>query len=72
MPWFETEHMHSLEDRRIPEELLRTPEAEKIFADHWKALEIKQRRVELKQKFRNLLAEAPQVTKIKAFYTVPF
>nr|CAB3222851.1 rho GTPase-activating protein 35 [Phallusia mammillata] len=62
LPWYETEHMSSLEDRRIPFELLQTAEAERMFDIHRKELEAKQHRLELKKQFRDLLVESPQVT----------
>nr|XP_018670541.1 rho GTPase-activating protein 35 isoform X1 [Ciona intestinalis]XP_026693614.1 rho GTPase-activating protein 35 isoform X2 [Ciona intestinalis] len=62
VPWYEHKHINSLEDRRIPYELLLTLEAEQIFRFHRQELEVVQRRCEVKDKFREMLAHSPQVT----------
>ena len=60
-PWFENKHVSSLDDRRIPDELLLTAEAERMFLYHRQALEAKRRRAAIKADFKEKLARSPQV-----------
>ncbi|KAL4613054.1 rho GTPase-activating protein 5 [Arapaima gigas] len=54
-PWDETEHIDKVNDRRVPFDLLRTPEGEKIYQNHVQHLISEKRRVEMKEKFKKTL-----------------
>ena len=61
LPWFENKHISSLDDRRIPDELLLTAEAQRMFLYHQQAVEAKKRRAAIKTDFKEKLARSPQV-----------
>ncbi|XP_069049140.1 rho GTPase-activating protein 5 [Lepisosteus oculatus] len=54
-PWDETDHIDKVNDRRIPFDLLRTPEGEKIYQNHVQHLISEKKRVEMKEKFKKTL-----------------
>ncbi|XP_036397709.1 rho GTPase-activating protein 5 [Megalops cyprinoides] len=54
-PWDETDHIDKVNDRRVPFDLLRTPEGEKIYQNHVQHLIAEKRRVEMKEKFKKTL-----------------
>ncbi|KPP72051.1 rho GTPase-activating protein 5-like [Scleropages formosus] len=54
-PWDETEHIDKVNDRRVPFDLLRTAEGEKIYQNHVQHLISEKRRVEMKEKFKKTL-----------------
>ena len=62
LPWYENQHVKSLEDRRIPTELLQTVDAERYFLFHRAELEAKQKQLELKKNFREMLAKSVDVS----------
>ena len=53
-----------MEDRRIPYDLMQTPDAERYFLFHRQDLEAKQRQVELKEMFREALVNSSEVSKV--------
>uniref|UniRef100_A0A3Q2ZV22 Rho GTPase activating protein 5 n=1 Tax=Kryptolebias marmoratus TaxID=37003 RepID=A0A3Q2ZV22_KRYMA len=53
-PWDETDHVDN-SDRRIPFDLLNTPEAERIYYNHVQHLLSEKRRVEMKERFKKTL-----------------
>lgn len=61
VPWYENNHKNSLEDRRIPKELLQSLDAENLYLKHKQDLEIKQRREEMKLQFKDMLLKSTQV-----------
>ncbi|CAK8692908.1 unnamed protein product [Clavelina lepadiformis] len=61
-PWYEHPHISSMDDRRIPYELLLTVDAERHFLFHRQDLEAKQRKSETKLNFREMLTQSGQVT----------
>ena len=62
VPWYENPHVNSLEDRRIPFELLQTAEAERQFLFHRQDLEAMRRRSEMKASFRKMLSQSTEVS----------
>ncbi|KAJ8288764.1 hypothetical protein COCON_G00014230 [Conger conger] len=54
-PWDETDHIDKVNDRRVPFDLLRTAEGERIFQSHVQHLISEKRRVEMKEKFKKTL-----------------
>ncbi|KAI1895585.1 hypothetical protein AGOR_G00107750 [Albula goreensis] len=54
-PWDETDHIDKVNDRRVPFDLLRTTEGEKIYQNHVQHLISEKRRVEMKEKFKKTL-----------------
>ncbi|XP_028294720.1 rho GTPase-activating protein 5 [Gouania willdenowi] len=53
-PWDETDHVDN-SDRRIPFDLLNTPDGERIYHNHVQHLRSEKRRVEMKERFRKTL-----------------
>ncbi|GAB6029022.1 hypothetical protein CHUAL_004810 [Chamberlinius hualienensis] len=60
-PWEDSDISES-GDRRIPYDLLDSPEAETLFRNHLNALRAKQKTVEMKKQFKQLLEDAGYVT----------
>ncbi|XP_028677413.1 rho GTPase-activating protein 5 [Erpetoichthys calabaricus] len=54
-PWNETDHIDKVNDRRIPFDLLGTPDGEKIYQNHVQHLISEKRRVEMKERFKKTL-----------------
>ncbi|XP_035279052.1 rho GTPase-activating protein 5 [Anguilla anguilla] len=54
-PWDETDHIDKVNDRRVPFDLLRTVEGERIYQNHVQHLISEKRRVEMKEKFKKTL-----------------
>ncbi|XP_074603471.1 rho GTPase-activating protein 190 isoform X2 [Brevipalpus obovatus] len=66
-PWYEC---MDGPDNRLPVDLLDTPEAEQCFLDHRGSLESEDRRLEMKNQFKQLLAETGFTTPGKLFAEV--
>ncbi|XP_066550074.1 rho GTPase-activating protein 5 [Amia ocellicauda] len=54
-PWDESDHIDKVGERRIPFDILRTPEAEKVYQNHVQHLIAEKRRLEMKEKFKKTL-----------------
>ncbi|KAJ8394262.1 hypothetical protein AAFF_G00048450 [Aldrovandia affinis] len=54
-PWDETDHVDKVNDRRVPFDLLRTAEGEKIYQNHVQHLVAEKRRLEMKDRFKKTL-----------------
>ncbi|KAG7253359.1 hypothetical protein CRUP_020764, partial [Coryphaenoides rupestris] len=53
-PWDESDHIDN-NDRRVPFDLLKTPDGERIFQNHVQHLLSEKRRVEMKERFKKTL-----------------
>ncbi|XP_026085471.1 LOW QUALITY PROTEIN: rho GTPase-activating protein 5 [Carassius auratus] len=54
-PWYETDHLDKTEDRRVPFDILKTMEGERIYQNHVQHLISEKRRLEMKEKFKKTL-----------------
>ncbi|KAK1793002.1 hypothetical protein P4O66_001716 [Electrophorus voltai] len=54
-PWDETDHVNKTEDRRVPFDILKTAEGERIYQNHVQHLISEKRRLEMKEKFKKTL-----------------
>ncbi|XP_018604273.2 rho GTPase-activating protein 35 isoform X2 [Scleropages formosus] len=61
-PWDATDHIDNVEDERIPQDLLETPEAEAIFESHLEHLRNERKRAEMRWDFKERLKASPFVT----------
>ncbi|XP_041131661.1 rho GTPase-activating protein 5-like [Polyodon spathula] len=61
-PWNETDHIDKVNDRRIPFDLLCTPEGERVYQNHVQHLISEKKRVEMKEKFKKTLERVQFIT----------
>lgn len=54
-PWDETDQVNKTDDRRVPFDLLKTGDGERIYLSHVQHLISEKRRLEMKEKFRKTL-----------------
>ncbi|XP_030629114.1 rho GTPase-activating protein 5 [Chanos chanos] len=54
-PWDETDHIDKINDRRVPFDILKTFEGERIYQNHVQHLISEKRRLEMKEKFKKTL-----------------
>ncbi|KTF78321.1 hypothetical protein cypCar_00022708 [Cyprinus carpio] len=54
-PWYETDHLDKTDDRRVPFDILKTMEGERIYQNHVQHLISEKRRLEMKEKFKKTL-----------------
>uniref|UniRef100_A0A671ND84 Rho GTPase-activating protein 5-like n=1 Tax=Sinocyclocheilus anshuiensis TaxID=1608454 RepID=A0A671ND84_9TELE len=54
-PWYETDHLDKTDDRRVPFDILKTMEGERIYQNHVQHLISDKRRLEMKEKFKKTL-----------------
>ncbi|KAA0711269.1 Rho GTPase-activating protein 5 [Triplophysa tibetana] len=54
-PWHETDHLNKTDDRRVPFDILKTMEGERIYQNHVQHLKSEKRRSEMKEKFKKIL-----------------
>lgn len=54
-PWDETDHVNKTDDRRVPFDILKTADGEKIYQNHVQHLISEKRRLEMKDKFKKTL-----------------
>lgn len=54
-PWDETDHVNKTDDRRVPFDILKTTEGERIYQNHVQHLISEKRRLEMKEKFKKTL-----------------
>ncbi|XP_017568923.1 rho GTPase-activating protein 5 [Pygocentrus nattereri] len=54
-PWDETDHINKTDDRRVPFDILKTSEGERIYQNHVQHLISEKRRLEMKEKFKKTL-----------------
>ncbi len=54
-PWYETDHLNKTDDRRVPFDILKTMEGERIYQNHVQHLISEKRRLEMKEKFKKTL-----------------
>ncbi|MCJ8736998.1 hypothetical protein PDJAM_G00018890 [Pangasius djambal] len=54
-PWDETDHVNKTDDRRVPFDILKTAEGERIYQNHVQHLISEKRRLEMKEKFKKTL-----------------